>query len=267
MTDIAAKTNNPAANLSKSQASMEDYRNAAKIIDCDPIVLRTVCLVESNGYGFDRSGFPTILVEPHIIWKHATFNQRRILAPLGLAYPKWGMRPYGTYFAQHGRFETVAAKAGLELAILGTSFGLTQILGENYGECGFMTAYSFYAAMCASEGAQIDATAYLLLAMGLSKALREKAWATVARGWNGPAYAKNHYDAKLSSAYATLQKRSWVPEQTRLVSPTIPAPTMTSISYPTIAEDQPGEARVTPPRGYEVESIGWIDLARARIGV
>jgi len=35
----------------------------------------------------------------------------------------------------------------------------------------------------------------------MAEALRKKDWATFARRYNGPGYAKNSYDTKLKSAY------------------------------------------------------------------
>ena len=37
--------------------------------------------------------------------------------------------------------------------------------------------------------------------------LKAKDWANFARGYNGPAYAKNRYDVKLAAAYAKFSKK------------------------------------------------------------
>jgi peptidoglycan hydrolase-like protein with peptidoglycan-binding domain len=57
-----------------------------------------------------------------------------------------------------------------------------------------------------SEGGQLDVMVAFIIGAGLSKHLRSKNWAAFAKGYNGPGYAKNQYDKKLSTAYARLSK-------------------------------------------------------------
>ena len=55
--------------------------------------------------------------------------------------------------------------------------------------------------MCDSEDAQLLAFATFLRVSKLDGALRAHDWVSLARGFNGPDYSYNHYDAKLCSAY------------------------------------------------------------------
>lgn len=250
-------------------ATMDDYREAASYLGCDVILFRAVCLVESCGHGFDASGFPVILVEPHIIWAHATLLERRALSPLHLAYPKWGMYPYGTYAAQKQRFQTVEKIAGLELATLGTSFGLTQILGENFKACGFAFADDFYNAMCQSEYNQLVATAKLMRSKGMRPAMQGALFSQIAHAWNGPGAVKA-YSFKLLAAYVALQKSTYaenthlVPHPGAMTSKLMPgklvavppAPLMTEV---TVHKD--------PPRWETPAPVTMVDKLRDKIGL
>jgi hypothetical protein len=51
--------------------------------------------VESRGSGFDAQGRPLILFEPHIFYALLGSSRQRDEAMVhGLAYPRWGTRPY-----------------------------------------------------------------------------------------------------------------------------------------------------------------------------
>lgn len=186
-------------------ATPADFIRAASLIPCPANVFKAVCLVESRGHGFDADGNIVCLVEPHIIWKRASMRERSILKPYGLAYPKWGMRPYGTYAAQILKFKKIIALTNnMTLAILGTSFGLLQILGENYRDCAFTDATDFYVSMISGEAAQLEDAAILMRAWGLSKAMCALDWQAVARRWNGPGQVTS-YANKLQAAYESVK--------------------------------------------------------------
>ncbi|MCR5643911.1 MAG: N-acetylmuramidase family protein, partial [Prevotella sp.] len=44
------------------------------------------------------------------------------------------------------------------------------------------------------------------MAAGVQTALQKKDWKAFARLYNGPAYAQNRYDEKLSTAYSSFNK-------------------------------------------------------------
>ena len=80
-------------------------------------------------------------------------------------------------------------------------------MGFNYGSCGFKNVEDFYAAMQASEGAQLKAFCSFIKANNLDGHLRKHRWASFARGYNGPGYELNKYDKKLAAAYAKYSKK------------------------------------------------------------
>ena len=58
--------------------------------------------------------------------------------------------------------------------------------------------------MTTSEDGQVGAMARFILGKGLHLAIRMKDWTRFARGYNGPQFARNEYDAKLRFAFDDL---------------------------------------------------------------
>lgn len=185
---------------------------AARLVDVDlPRVghmlgvgedeIHAVLDVEARGSGFDSRGRPTMLFEPHLFWRElgGSVAKRTRAAALGLAYEKWGTKPYPA--DSYPRL--VQAMAIDETAaIRSASWGLGQLLGSNHRAAGYATPQLMVAAFCDSEAAQLEGMAMFIKAGGLDKHLRAHAWAAFARLYNGPGYAKNKYDTRLAAAYA-----------------------------------------------------------------
>lgn len=177
------------------KATEVDFLQAADVIGCEVAVIKAIVAVESSGAGFDAEGRLLVRFEGHWFRKYTT--RRYDVSHPHLSYEfgdadRWG----------HGR--TVFNEAvGLneKAALLSTSYGLFQIMGFNYEACGFRTVGEFVDFNKAGEGNQIICFIRLLKAWGLQQALKNKAWATIARKWNGASYRKNRYDAKLAVAY------------------------------------------------------------------
>ena len=92
-------------------------------------------------------------------------------------------------------------KAALE----STSWGLGQVMGFNARAAGFADVEAMVAAMCDSEDAQFGAVVGFITSKNLSKYLKQEDWAGFAARYNGPDYAKNHYDARLARASALFR--------------------------------------------------------------
>ena len=60
--------------------------------------------------------------------------------------------------------------------------------------------------MYESEEAQLDLFANYIKTVFLDDELRGLDWKGFARGYNGPAYAKNQYDIKLKNAFLKFSK-------------------------------------------------------------
>jgi hypothetical protein len=90
-----------------------------------------------------------------------------------------------------------------------------QIMGFNYGLCGYDHVYDFAMDMGVSEGKHLLAfCGFVKRASSGGKALvaylRARDWAGFARGYNGPGYQANQYDVKLAKAYTRARKEGAV---------------------------------------------------------
>lgn len=186
-----------------------DFERAAKALDCEVAAIKAVAEVESAGAGFLPDGRPTILYEAHIFHaetkgRHAGVGDRK---GVSLSSKNWNKALYGATGAnQHNRYED-ARKFNTDAANKACSWGIFQILGQNYKVCGFDTSQAFVDALwTGGASAHLDAFVKFIQGNKLDGALRAKNWAAFARGYNGPAYAQNQYDQKMAAAYARLKK-------------------------------------------------------------
>ena len=175
----------------------------ANDLGVEPAAFRAVIAVEAAGSGFDKAGRPKALFERHHFYKHLK-DTPGLLATAeaeGLAYPKWGTKPYpkgsDAVYAEIIR----ACAIEEEAALLSTSWGLGQIMGSNYKLAGCASVREMVSEACGSEAGQLRQMASFIKKAGLLDELVAKNWAGFAKGYNGPQYAKNQYDQKLAAAY------------------------------------------------------------------
>lgn len=190
----------------------QDLSDAAAALGCDEAALKAVIEVEAAGSGFDDRGRPKVLFEPHIFERE--LNKKGMpddgehvqwARAAGVASPKWDKSLYPK--TADGRWQQIETASQLdpECALKATSFGLPQICGFNHAAAGFPDVFSFVEAMKQGEGQQVMAMCRFLQKSRLDDELRNHDWAGFARGYNGPAYAQNHYDDKLRKAHAKHQ--------------------------------------------------------------
>src|SRR5262249_46713629 len=94
-----------------------------------------------------------------------------------------------------------------EAAVKSASWGMFQVIGDNYRICGWTDVRQFVDSMYYSEGQHMRAFLGYCRANNLTRHLRTHNWAAFARGYNGPAYADNHYDTKMAHAYQQYRNR------------------------------------------------------------
>lgn len=191
---------------------------AANVLGVDIAKIRAVLAVESRGSGYDGKGRLLILYEPHVLWRNLPGppsprpgvppppSKERIRAQsLGLAYPKWGTKPYPK--DPYVNFLRAVHEYG-EPAYRSASYGAPQLLGENFKACGYASAEEMYRAMTTGgESEHLLAMARFIRANPIMhRALKNGDWAEFARRYNGPGYAKNRYDTRLAEAYARFRK-------------------------------------------------------------
>ena len=172
--------------------------------------------VESRSRGFGGEGRPLILNEPHVFYRNLRGAERDRAVAAGLAYPRWGEKPYPK--SQDGRYEWL--KAAMEIneaaALKSCSWGMSQILGENFSMVGFDTIQAMVRAFMNDEEEHVEAMVKFILASGIDDDLRAERWHTVARVYNGPGYEKNHYHAKMANEFRKLRgtpDSGWAPDK------------------------------------------------------
>lgn len=180
-----------------------DYARAALLLGCEAAAVRAVASVESSSSGFLKDGRPKILFEAHIFSRLTghKFDER---SP-DISSRVWDAALYRGGEAEHDRL----ARASLldkAAALQSASWGKFQIMGFNWNRCGFSALQDFVDAMFRSESDQLTAFCHFIKSMGLDDELRLRDWPAFARGYNGPAYAKNRYDAKLAQAFELFQR-------------------------------------------------------------
>jgi len=151
--------------------------------------------VETSGCGFLPDRRPEILYERHLFHRftNGQFDDGDISDPAPGGYGASGA-------FQYDRLNSAIA-LDRRAALRATSWGLGQILGSNCASAGFQDVEAFVAMMAASEDGQLTAVAGFIRSAGLADALRTHDWTSFARGYNGPAYARNQYDVRLRGEY------------------------------------------------------------------
>jgi hypothetical protein len=140
---------------------------------------------------------PQILFERHIFHRltGGKFDQ---------GYPDISQPTAGGYGAGgNHQYERLATAMSLDegAALQSASWGIGQVLGENYKSAGFASPQALVTQLFASEDAQLLAVANEIIADNAAKALATHDWANFARIYNGPAYARNNYDTTLRTWY------------------------------------------------------------------
>lgn len=182
--------------------SADDVTIIAGYLGWEVAMVRAVLAVEARNRGF-VAGRPLILNEPHHLYHQLGGALRRAAVNAGLAYKKWGQKPY--LKTQNARYNWLAKAMQIDeaAALKSCSWGLGQVMGFNHKVSGFKTVHEFVEAMKYSEGAQLYAMARYIVGNRLQRHLagKKRNFAGFAKGYNGPGYKKNAYDTRMASEY------------------------------------------------------------------
>jgi hypothetical protein len=187
-----------------------DFENAATTLGCEIACIRAVNEVEAPMGGFLTSGRPTILFEAHIFSRLTKHVYDKYATDISSR--KWNKSLYKGGEKEYDRIEKAMA-LDRNAALQSASWGRFQIMGFNYDKVGYTSVEDFVTAMYQSEARQLEAFIAYIRSANLVKALCEKRWADLARGYNGSSYAENQYDVKLKKAYdkysAIEDRKQW----------------------------------------------------------
>ena len=164
--------------------------------------MKAIALVESSGSGFQADGRPKILFEGVIFWwqlVHKGINPEQFVkGNEDILYSKWTNQFYSE--DQYTRLNK-AVLINSDSAYASASYGLFQIMGENFKEAGYSDVIEFVEAMKQSEVYQLQAVLSYLSSRNMIQYLVSKNWDKFALMYNGPLYQKNNYAQKLQVAY------------------------------------------------------------------
>lgn len=177
----------------------------------DPAALLAIVSVESTGVGFwNVDGYadpvPVINFEAHRFHDLTDGKYAKIAPDISEPGPD----------DQFGKTEwyrfTKAAKLDRENAIKATSWGLMQVMGENYSWLGYDSVEDFVSRMKESEIAQIEAGLRFLQRRKIDEQTliywaNLRRWDKVAHGYNGAGYARYHYHTRIGTFFAAWKKK------------------------------------------------------------
>lgn len=189
----------------KPRLTETDFEQAAQLLHVEKAVIKAVQQVETNGNsGFLPSGQPTIFFEGHVFWKQLKNNgldpTRFVKDNEDILYPAWTKQFYKGGIKEYDRLNKAIA-IHEDAALASTCWGMFQIMGSNYSSCRMDGVKHFVETMRRSEACQLELFCHFIPGNKLAIYLQNKDWAVFARRYNGPGYAKNHYDTKLAEAY------------------------------------------------------------------
>ena len=188
---------------------VSEISKAAQALGIEPAALLAVADVESSGIAFATIGGrrePLIRFEAHYFDRRLSEKNRAVARAKGLAAPVAGAIPNpATQAARWGLLaRAVAIDAGA--AYESVSWGLGQVMGAHWALLGYASVEALVAQARSGIAGQVRLMTLYIDKTGLAKAMREHDWASFARGYNGPAYAKSGYDRKIAAAYAAYRE-------------------------------------------------------------
>lgn len=192
----------------------ETIEKGALRIGVKASAMKAFAEVESGGSGFLPSKRPIILFERHVFYKEVvallgekTAKEWQAKYP-NICHPVWDSSVYKGKEGEWPRLEQ-AKQLSNSCALKATSWGLFQIMGNNFSYAGYTNVEDFVRDMHVSEDLQFDAVCSFIqkypnrnagTGLNLLQSIKALDWAGAARIYNGPGYAKNNYDKKLQAA-------------------------------------------------------------------
>lgn len=181
------------------------YGAEAARLSVEPEVVEAFTKVESRGAGFDGQGRPKILFERHRFYWLLKKHKPHLVAQAvkaGLAYPRWKRNYRGDMYG----FLAQAMAIDAACALMACSWGLGQVMGENYKMLGYASVFDMVADACESEDKHLYQMMKYCEAAGVVRYMRLKNFAKMAELYNGPGYKKNKYDTKMRAEYRRLKR-------------------------------------------------------------
>jgi hypothetical protein len=186
------------------QTTVDAIASEARRQGIDPAAALAIAEVESGGVAFatvNGKKEPLIRFEGHYFDKRLTKAQQAKARAAGLSDPRAGAVKNPVKQADRWKVLNRAIEINAGAALESCSWGIGQVMGSHWKWLGFGSVTELVNLCRRDVAGQMDVMFRFIDKSGLGKALAAKDWKAFARGYNGPAYAKNAYDTKMAAAY------------------------------------------------------------------
>ncbi|MCH7387663.1 N-acetylmuramidase family protein [Acinetobacter modestus] len=187
----------------------DDYKQAAKRLKVPELVIRVFGAVEGRGVGFLKNGKAKILFERHRMYFYLSQILGKTFATgLIKTVPNLVNTVVGGYKGEEAEYTrlSLAININKESALMSTSWGQFQIMGENWKDLGYESVQDFVDQQQQSESFQLEAfIRFIEWKPGLLTALQKQDWQTVFTLYNGKNYKKLGYQAKFQKEWDHLE--------------------------------------------------------------
>ncbi|QND53958.1 N-acetylmuramidase family protein [Phyllobacterium sp. 628] len=188
-----------------SEKEIKEISNEATGANIEPAALLAIAEVESGGtifYKINGRYEPPIRFEGHYFDRLLPIEERRFARSKGLSSNlAGGVKNPASQEARWKLLEQAAA-INREAAYKSVSWGIGQVMGENWEHLGYPNVDALVEEARSSLAGQVRIMIRFILWKALRSALRRHDWKRFAYCYNGPSYAENHYTTKLKQAYA-----------------------------------------------------------------
>ena len=201
-----------------------DIAMLADKLEVHPADLEAISEVESGGFGWFKDGRIKILFEKHQFYKRLDGSTRNKAVRAGLARRIWISPKNGGYKEQsnsNARYNILekAIAYDEEAAYQSASIGRYQIMGFNYGICGFISAKHMFINFVESEAHQLRAFSNFLKGNSLVPAIRRRDFEKIETVYNGGGL-NGVYAKRMERASNRLRAGKWKGYVPGLLSPT-----------------------------------------------
>lgn len=188
----------------------------AKYLNIKASNLAAVVEIESAGIVFwvvNGRQVPAARPEAHRFYAKLKGSERDKAVSLGLAHPKFGV--VKVPFQREAVYDIIERmkKINETAALESCSWGLGQVMGENWKSLGYASVQELVAENMRGVDGQLECMARFIRVNGLVPALQRGDFTTFAKRYNGPAYKTNAYDTKMAAAAKRYEKLYTTPEK------------------------------------------------------
>lgn len=182
-----------------------DFKIVADELNVEVAAIKAVVLIEAGKsmQGFWAPGVPVVNFDRsmyRIYGKKATNRAGNPKAKVPEGLSGFALRKWTTL--------TNMRRKNYDGADMATFWGMFQIGGFAYRQCGCESVRRFVELMSRSEFDQLELFAAYVVNTNYVEYIRKKDWAGFARRYNGPSYASRGYHTKMAKAYAKFKKAS-----------------------------------------------------------